>query len=143
MINALALVLLLFPANQVDCRHDTFGFSHMNTSHSFRLYRDGGTIELHAKDKEAIPAIRAHLTAIAKQFAEGDFSAPMFVHGHAPDGSETMKKLRGRIDYRFEETADGARVRITTSNAEALQAVHAFLKFQLAEHQTGDSGAIE
>jgi hypothetical protein len=106
-------------------------------------YRDGGAIELHAKEKEAIPAIRAHLTAIAKQFAEGDFSAPMFVHGHAPDGADTMKKLRGRIEYRFEETEDGARVRITTANAEAVRAVHAFLRFQIAEHHTADSAQIE
>ena len=141
-MNALAIVLLLF-STQVDCRHDTFGFSHSNTSHSFRLYRNGGAIELHAKEKEAIPAIRAHLTAIAKQFAEGDFSAPMFVHGHAPDGAETMKTLREKIEYRFEETSDGARVRITTSDAEALKAVHAFLKFQIAEHKTGDSGNVE
>jgi hypothetical protein len=32
----------------------------------------------------------------------------------------------------------GGRVRIHTSNARAVQAIHEFLRFQITEHQTGD-----
>jgi D-Tyr-tRNAtyr deacylase len=37
------------------------------------------------------------------------------------------------------ETEQGARIRISTSNPEALQAVYDFLRFQIKEHKTGDS----
>jgi hypothetical protein len=50
-----------------------------------------------------------------------------------------MAKLKDRITYKYAETPKGGRVNITTSDAEALKAVHAFLKFQIADHKTGDS----
>jgi hypothetical protein len=33
-------------------------------------------------------------------------------------------------------------VNIITTDAEALKAVHAFLKFQIADHKTGDSPVV-
>ncbi len=41
-----------------------------------------------------------------------------------------------------EPTARGARVVIRTANPEALEAVHAFLRFQISDHRTGDSSAL-
>ena len=38
----------------------------------------------------------------------------------------------------YVETAKGGRVDIVTSDPAALAAVHQFLKFQIAEHKTGD-----
>ena len=55
-----------------------------------------------------------------------------------PSGVPEMDKLKDEIQYRYEETEKGARVRISTQNKEALAAIHEFLKFQIAEHQTGD-----
>jgi hypothetical protein len=37
----------------------------------------------------------------------------------------------------------GGEVRISTKNAAALEAVHKFLRFQVVEHRTGDSGEVE
>ena len=123
--------------HMVEARHDTFGFSHQASAHTFRTLDDGGAIELRAndaKDQATIDAIRKHLQTIAESFQKNDFSKPQFVHGKTPDGVETMKRLRSAIDYRYEELPDGGRVRITTTNAEALDAVHAFIEFQNAEH---------
>jgi hypothetical protein len=36
------------------------------------------------------------------------------------------------------ETENGGRVLIETKDAEALAAVHEFLRFQIEDHQTGD-----
>ncbi len=69
----------------------------------------------------------------------GDFSAPMLIHAQNPPGAETMKGLRDAIQYKLENTERGARIRITTKNSEALEAVYKFLRFQIAEHQTGDT----
>jgi hypothetical protein len=51
---------------------------------------------------------------------------------------ETMKRLTSEISYTAEETPRGAQVRITTRNAEAIKAIHQFLRFQIKEHRTGD-----
>ncbi len=117
------------------------GFSHEKTTHHFLLATDGGSIEIQAndaKDTASQDQIREHLTHIAKLFAAGDFEAPMFIHGATPPGVPAMKKLRDQIQYKFEEMDRGARVRITTKNAEALEAIHQFLRFQISDHQTGD-----
>jgi hypothetical protein len=83
--------------------------------------------------------IRMHLKHIMTMFSHGDFSIPMFVHGQAPPGITEMKDKRADIAYTFEELLTGGRVRITTTNHDALNAVHDFLNFQIADHQTGDT----
>jgi hypothetical protein len=140
------------PAQEEKHHHDVeergdqvMGFSHDKATHHFRLHADGGAIEAganDAKDTATRDAIRGHFTHIVKMFAAGDFTAPILIHMQNPPGSETMKRLRGEIDYRLEKTAQGARIRISTKNAEAVQAVHAFLRFQISDHQTGDSGEV-
>jgi hypothetical protein len=121
------------------------GFSHDKATHHFRLYADGGAIEVganDAKDTATRETIQGHFTHIVKMFAAGDFTAPILIHSQNPPGAETMKRLRGEIAYRLEKTEQGARIRISTKNAEAVQAVHGFLRFQISEHQTGDSGEV-
>lgn len=121
------------------------GFSHEKTTHHFRLYPDGGAIEAEANDPRDTASreeIRSHFGHIAKLFAQGDFSAPMLIHAKNPPGTEAMKRLRAAIEYRLESTERGARIRITTKDAEALRAVHEFLRFQISDHQTGDSSEV-
>jgi hypothetical protein len=119
----------------------TMGFSHDKTAHHFRLKDDGGIIEVTAisiDDKASRDQIRRHLKHIAKMFSEGNFSAPMFIHGQTPPGVETMKRSKAEIKYQYEEIDLGAKVRITTANTEAVKAVHEFLRFQIQDHRTGD-----
>jgi hypothetical protein len=127
---------------QVNERGDhTMGFSHDKTAHHFRLKDDGGSIEVAAissDDEASRDQIRRHLKHIAEMFSEGDFSAPMFIHGQTPPGVETMKRSKAEIKYRYEEIDRGAKVRIMTANAEAVKAVHEFLRFQIQDHRTGD-----
>ena len=86
--------------------------------------------------------IRMHLKHITSMFSNGDFSIPMFVHSEIPPGTTEMKDRRAEIAYTFEELPTGGRVRITTTNHDALNAVHDFLNFQIADHQTGDDTAL-
>ena len=121
------------------------GFSHERTAHHFLLYSDGGAIEVEANDAQdtaSRDAIRSHLGHIVTLFAAGDFSAPMLIHSQNPPGTEEMKRLRETIRYKLENTERGARIRITTRGAEALHAVHKFLRFQIADHLTGDPTEI-
>jgi hypothetical protein len=121
------------------------GFSHETTAHHFRLFRDGGEIEVQAndvRDVASVSQIRAHLAHIAKLFSAGDFNVPMFIHDTTPPGVTTMAQRKDQIRYVFLETERGARVRITTTDPQATDAVHAFLLFQIADHHTGDSPKI-
>jgi hypothetical protein len=122
------------------------GFDHTKTTHHFRLLADGGAIEVSANDAADTASrdqIRHHLRHIAMMFSSGDFSAPMLIHSQTPPGVEVMKRLKDEITYKFEETERGGRVRISTGNLDALNAVHEFLVFQIKDHQTGDSLEVE
>ncbi len=79
-----------------------------------------------------------HLGHIAKAFQGGDFNIPMFVHDTVPPGVPEMKRLQKNIQYSFEETPNGGRVVISSTDKEALTAIHQFLRFQIEEHKTGD-----
>lgn len=126
---------------QVNERGDkVMGFSHEKTTHHFILLTDGGAIDVAANDAtdtKSRDQIRMHLKHISQMFAAGNFNAPMLVHDQTPTGVEAMKAAT--ITYQFAETEKGARVRITTNDAAALQAVYDFLRFQIKDHQTGDS----
>lgn len=132
-------------ANVENHGDEAMGFPHDKTTHHFRLYSDGGVIEVtvkDSKDSENIQAIRSHLTHIATMFSNGDFSIPMFIHGQVPAGVPVMKDRHMEISYAFEELETGGRVRIKATSAEALKAVHDFLRFQIEDHHTGDATEI-
>jgi hypothetical protein len=121
------------------------GFSHEKTTHHFRLYPDGGSIEVSANDPRDAATrdqIQTHLSHIAQMFTDGNFRAPMLIHDQVPPGVPTLQRLAAAVLYRFEKTDRGGRVRITTTNPEALRAVHEFLRFQISDHQTGDSPTV-
>lgn len=82
--------------------------------------------------------IRTHLATIARDFAQGRFDLPTRIHDQTPPGVESMQRLKSTIRYRYAPTPRGGRVEISTENAEALAAIHQFLRFQIDEHRTED-----
>jgi hypothetical protein len=104
--------------HQVDVEKNgdkAMGFPHDKTTHHFRLYSDGGAIEVTVndrKDSQNLQAIRSHLTHIASMFSNGEFSIPLFVHDQVPPGVPMMKDKHAEISYSFEELSAGGRVRI-------------------------------
>jgi hypothetical protein len=122
------------------------GFSHQTTTHHFRLYKSGGTIEVSAnnpKDSATRDEIRMHLSHIVKRFAAGDFDVPMFIHDTTPPGAPVMAKLCSQIRYNYSDTPVGAKIQIVTANPDAIQAIHSFLRFQISDHQTGDATEVQ
>lgn len=118
------------------------GFDQEATTHHFILTKEGGRIEVTAKDAadaRSTGEIRSHLRHIARAFGKGDFELPMLVHDtKAVPGVEKMKALGGSLSFVFEEIDRGARVRITGATPDAIAAVHEFLRFQITDHGTGD-----
>ena len=122
------------------------GFSQTATTHHFRLLPDGGFVQVQANDANDTTNrdhIRMHLQMQAKKFAAGDFSLSEMTHDRVLPGTPEMQKLKSSINYKYEEIERGGRLRITSKDAAAIAAIHDFLKFQIADHKTGDAPTVK
>jgi len=151
-ITAIVATLLLAASGSVQQEHaqhqhpqdraqQGMGFDQQRTTHRFVIEKDGGTIQVTARDssdRTSTDQVRGHLRHIASAFANGDFSLPIFIHDTDPPGIGVMKERRSAMTFTFEEIADGGRVVIRTKDAAARDALHDFLRFQIREHHTGD-----
>lgn len=119
------------------------GVDQYTSVHRFDALPDGGRIELQRQvdDSAGIARIRTHLRAIATAFARGDFRTPAFVHMRHVPGTAVMAARRAAIAYTVGDLPRGGEVRITTSDAAALAAVHAFIAFQRHDHRAGGAGS--
>jgi len=125
--------------------HRVMGFDQELTRHHFLLYDDGGAIDVRVKDpadRQNLGAVRSHLGHLPAMFGAGNFSMPLGVHAREVPGTARMAELRDQIRYRYVETDLGGRVDIVTSDRAALAAVHEFLRFQIADHKTGDDTVV-
>jgi hypothetical protein len=117
------------------------GFNQQTTTHHFVLLPDGGLVRVQANasdDHAGITQIRKHLREIRGKFSAGDFEAPEFIHAQTPPGIPVMQQQKDAIRYSYRAIRDGAELRISSKQAEAVAAIHQFLKFQIADHKTGD-----
>jgi hypothetical protein len=113
--------------------------------HHFVLYEDGGAIDVavvNPSDQENLRAIRQHLRQIAGLFKEGDFGKPALTHAQQVPGTTDMARLKDALTYEYADTPAGGQVRIATTAPDAVAAVHAFLRFQIDDHRTGDPVTI-
>jgi hypothetical protein len=108
------------------------------TTHVFAKTEDGGRQQVIAKnpaDAEQIRLIREHLKKIAADFSQGDFSGPARIHGDDMPGRAAMKNAEpGRIEYRYQELPDGARIDYVTVDADLIEAIHRYFDAQLSDH---------
>lgn len=118
------------------------GVDQETSVHRFDALADGGRIELQRgmDDSAGVAQIRLHLRAIASAFEAGDFSTPAFVHMREVPGTAVMAARRRAISYDYRDLPRGGEVRITTTDPEALRAVHAFIAFQRGDHRAGGEG---
>lgn len=118
------------------------GVDQRTSLHRFDALPNGGRIELQrARDDAAgVMAIRRHLRDIASAFAAGDFQTPAFVHMRQVPGTAVMAAKRNVIAYVVRDLPRGAEVRITTTDARAVAAVHEFIAFQRSDHRAGGAG---
>jgi len=134
------------PAQHHAMANQVMGFDQDKTTHHFYLYEDGGAIDVSVKDKADTAnrdAIRSHLPHIAMMFSQGQFDAPMMVHDTtAVPGIEDLAKFKDKVKWAYTETPMGGRVDVVTADKDALAAVHAFMKFQIKDHATGDKTSV-
>jgi hypothetical protein len=119
------------------------GVDQNTSTHTFDDLPNGGRIQLlrDVDDSLGIAQIRAHLRLIQHAFQAGDFSTPQFVHMQAMPGTAVMAKKRDVIAYSYHDLPRGGEVIMTTTDAEALAAIHAFMGAQRMGHHAGGAGA--
>jgi hypothetical protein len=118
---------------------DAMGVDQYTSTHLFDATPDGGRIELQRDedDPAGVATIRQHLQEIAASFAAGDFSIPAFVHAEEVPGTAVMAARRDHITYTYRDLPRGGEVRITTTDAAALRAIHEFMAYQRQDHRAG------
>ncbi|HKP15010.1 MAG TPA: hypothetical protein VJT85_03070 [Gemmatimonadaceae bacterium] len=117
------------------------GVNQYTSVHRFDALPEGGRIELQRDrdDSAGTATIRAHLRAIARAFAAGDFAAPASVHAETVPGVIVMRARRAAIRYEVADLARGAELRIRSADPMAVEAIHRFLAYQRTEHHTGST----
>jgi TusA-related sulfurtransferase len=50
-----------------------------------------------------------------------------------------MKLMKSAIRYAYEEMQSGGRIQVKSGDPIGVASIHDFLRFQIADHQTGDS----
>ena len=127
-----------FSAMQTRGQH-VMGVNQYTSAHVFEDLPDGGRVVLEradASDTADITTIRAHMRDIATAFREGDFTKPFEVHAQTVPGTDVMTAKRSVITYDASDRPRGGEVRIRSSDAGAIAAIHQFLAFQREEHHT-------
>ena len=113
------------------------GVNQYTSAHVFEDLPDGGRVVLDrdtSADTLGVVGIRQHMRDIAVAFEAGDFTKPFQVHAEAVPGTSVMAARRGGISYQEIDRPRGAEVRIRTSDAAAVAAIHEFLAFQRDAH---------
>ena len=122
------------------------GVDQYTSAHVFEDRGDGGRIILERddpRDTAGIAIIRVHMRSIADAFRAGDFTKPFQVHAQEVPGTDVMAARRSVIQYDAIDRPRGAEVRLHSSDAMAIAAIHEFLGFQRgAHHAAGHEGSM-
>lgn len=118
------------------------GVDQYTSTHTFDSYPDGGRVALvrDSDDSAGVAQIRRHLRDIKKAFEAGDFSTPEFVHMREVPGTKIMAARRTAITYEVHDIPRGAELRIRSTDAEVVKAIHEFMSFQRMDHHAGGHG---
>ncbi len=117
------------------------------TTHVFEKTETGGVQKVVAddpNDAEQITLIREHLEEEAAAFRRGDLSDPSEIHGEEMPGLEDLEAGAERMDIRYSDLPDGAKIEYETSDPALVAALHHWFDAQVSDHgdhaEDGGSG---
>jgi hypothetical protein len=113
------------------------GFNQNKITHHFVATPDGGKIiitSLNSTDRQTINQIKNHILDIQKEFSEGNFTKPFFIHAQEVPGAEIMSKKKDLIKYSIQETNNGSSLLLSTNDKELVDAIKHFMQFQTRQH---------
>lgn len=145
-----ALLLIAFSAHAAEkateerldevARHGAhvMPFSLEQTTHIFTKTVQGGVQQVIVKDDsntEQVELIREHLSEIATEFTQGNFSDPAEIHGDDMPGLAELRAAQaGQIRIVYKELPGGAEIDYSTSDARLIIAIHQWFDAQLSDH---------
>jgi len=111
-------------------------FSMEATMHHFDPTPDGGvqTVVTHDGDAKQVALVRSHLRKEAAAFARGDFNDPASIHGGDMPGLWIMHAGAKRIDVRYADVPNGAKIVYATKDPKLVAAIHTWFKAQVSDH---------
>jgi hypothetical protein len=113
------------------------GFNQNKITHHFVATPDGGKIiitALNGSDKQTIDEIKNHTLDIQKEFSEGNFSRPFFIHARDVPGTKVMSDKKDLIKYDISGLRNGSILALTTNDKQLVDAINQFMKFQASQH---------
>lgn len=113
------------------------GFNQNKITHHFVATLDGGRIiitPLNGSDKQIIDEIKNHTLDIQKEFSEGNFTKPFFIHAQEVPGTKVMSEKKDLIKYNIRNLNNGSSLQLTTNDKELIDAIMQFMEFQAREH---------
>ena len=117
------------------------GFDSERVNLHFYILKNGGAVEVTAKDpndEATIKAIQAYLKKESDLWTKGNFETVTVVYGRPPEGTMQLKKLRDDVTFHAVQEENGAVIRMFTVNPTAKAAIHDYLRFQIDQLKTGD-----
>ena len=114
------------------------GFNQSAIAHQFLAAPDGGKIiitALNANDRQTIDQIKNHIWDIEKDFSEGNFTKPFFIHAQEVPGTNVMSQKKDLIEYNILEIKNGSTLKLTTNDTQFVDAINQFMEFQAGQHQ--------
>jgi hypothetical protein len=113
-------------------------FSLDQTTHIFTKTENGGVQQVIVKEisnTEQIKMIKTHLLQISQEFAQGNFSAPMSIHGENMPGLAKLRQAElGQIKIEYKELSNGAQISYSTNDPSLIEALHEWFDAQLSDH---------
>ncbi|MFZ0344533.1 MAG: hypothetical protein WAL24_05195 [Nitrososphaeraceae archaeon] len=113
------------------------GFNQNKIAHHFAVTSNGGNItitSLNSNDTQTINQIKTHIMDIQKDFSEGNFTKPFFIHAQEVPGTDVMTKKKDLIKYNILELRNGSSLVLITNDKELLDAISQFIKYQATAH---------
>jgi hypothetical protein len=114
------------------------GFNQNKIIHQFVTTPVGGKIiimALNASDRQTINEIKNHTLDIQKEFSEGNFTRPFFIHTQEVPGTKVMFEKKDLIKYDLLEMKNGSSLMLTTNDTQLVDAINQFMQFQARQHQ--------
>ena len=117
------------------------GFDSERVVRHFYLLKNGGAIEVVAKDPKdetTVKAVQTYLKKESDSWTKGNFENVNAMYGKLPEGTPELKKLRDSVTFAAVPEESGGVLRLLTVNPQAKSAIHEYLKYQIDQFKSGD-----
>jgi hypothetical protein len=114
------------------------GFNQNKIIHQFVATPVGGKIvvmSLNNTDRQTIKEIKNHIVEIQREFSNGNFTKPFFIHAQEVPGTKVMTEKKYLIKYDILEMNNGSSLILTTNDRQLIDAINQFMEFQARQHQ--------